>query len=94
MIQSFACGETEKVFKQEGAKAKVIPGPLQERVLEVLQMLNAADQLTDLYFPPSNGLKKIVNTRDTYELRVDRRFRVCFRWQEGKADDVKFGDHL
>ena len=82
------------MFQQEPAKPKVIPRELQERVLEVLQMLNAAEKLTDLFFPPSNGLKKIVNTENTYELRVDRRYRVYFEWDGESAHDVRFGDHL
>jgi plasmid maintenance system killer protein len=94
MIQSFGCKETEKVFRQEPAKPKVIPRELQERLLEVLQMLNAAEKLTDLYFPPSNGLKKIVNTQSSYELRVDRRYRVYFEWDGENAQNVRFGDHL
>jgi plasmid maintenance system killer protein len=94
MIQSFGCKETEKVFRQEPAKPKVIPRELQERLLEVLQMLNAAEKLTDLYFPPSNGLKKIVNTERAYELRVDRRYRIYFEWDGENVQSVRFGDHL
>ena len=94
MIQSFGCKETARVFRQEPARPRVIPTDLQGRLLEVLQMLNAADKLTDLYFPPSNGLKKVVNTTSTYELRVDRRYRVYFEWDGEQALNVRFGDHL
>lgn len=94
MIKGFGCKETAKVFRQESAKPNIIRRDLQERLLEILQILDAADQLTDLYFPPSNGLKKIVNTENTYELRVDRRFRVYFEWRDDHAHNVRFGDHL
>ncbi|MFA5257493.1 MAG: type II toxin-antitoxin system RelE/ParE family toxin [Opitutales bacterium] len=94
MIHGFGCKETERVFRQEFAKPKVIPLDLQERLLEVLQVLDAAERLTDLYFPPSNGLKKVVNTSFTYELRVDRRYRVYFEWDGDHALNVRFGDHL
>lgn len=94
MIESFACVETEKVFHQVKAKAKAVPVELQPRLLAVLQMLHAAEALTDLYFPPSNGLKKVVNTASTYELRVDRRYRLYFNWDGHHAQEVRFGDHL
>jgi len=82
------------VFRQEPAKPKVIPRELQERQLEVLQILNAAEKLTDLSFPPSNELKKIVKTERAYELRVDRRYRVYFEWDGENAQSARFGDHL
>lgn len=94
MIQGFGCKETAKVYQQVRAKHKVIPLEFQARLLELLQILNAAQSLTDLYFPPSNGLKKVVNTDSTYELRVDRRYRVYFEWDGEDANNVRFGDHL
>jgi len=94
MIESFACKETAKVFNQERAKAKVIPKELQERLLELLQTLDAASDLTDLYFPPSNKLKKVQGTKDQYELRVNVKYRLYFTWIDGHAYDTQFGEHL
>lgn len=94
MIIDFACKETAKIFRQEPAKPKVIPLQLQQKTLEILQILDAATTLSDLYFPPSNGFKKIVNTPATYELRVDKRYRIYFDWDGQNATRVHFADHL
>ena len=94
MIKNFACDETAKIFNQETAKPKVIPRQLQERLLELLQILEAASQLTDLYFPPSNKLKKIQGSKNKYELRVNVKYRIYFDWKNGHAHNVKFGEHL
>jgi len=94
MIKNFACKETERVFRQEQVKAKIIPGELQRRLLELLQIVDAATLLTDLYFPPSNKLKKVQGVRNQYELRVNMKYRLYFKWENGHACDVKFGDHL
>lgn len=94
MIKSFACKETAKVFSQERAKAKIIPSDLQERLLELLQTLDAASDLTDLYFPPSNKLKKVQGTKHKYELRVNVKYRLYFSWKDGHAQGAQFGEHL
>lgn len=94
IIENFACKETAKVFSQEPAKAKVIPIDLQERLLELLQTLDAASDLTDLYFPPSNKLKKVQGTKNKYELRVNVKYRLYFIWEDGHAQGTQFGEHL
>ena len=94
MIKNFACKETAKVFNQERAKAKVIPTELQERLLELLQILDAASELTDLYFPPSNKFKKVQGTKHRYELRINVKYRLYFNWKDGHAHDTEFEGHL
>lgn len=92
MIKSFSCKETEKLFNHQ--KTRRIPAKLQTAVLERLQVLDAAIVLTDLYFPPSNGLKKVKGRESQYELRVNNRYRIYFQWLEDNAHKVQFGDHL
>ena len=92
MIQSFGSRETAAIY--DGHEVRGIPRSLQERARIKLHLLDKADDLTDLYEPPSNRLKKIQGHADWYEVRVNQRYRIYFRWEERDAHEVIFDDHL
>lgn len=49
--------------------------------VKALTKLQAADRLYDLRNPPSNRFEELHGDREgEYSIRVDRRWRVVFRW--------------
>jgi proteic killer suppression protein len=57
-------------------------------------MLDAATTLGDLRVPPANRLEKLKGDRaGQHSIRINRQWRICFRWRAGDAHDVKIVDY-
>ena len=57
-------------------------------------MLNAAVRLDDLRIPPANRLEALAGDRKgQHSIRVNDQWRLCFRWQSGRASDVAIVDY-
>ena len=92
MIKSFKDKETEKVWKREHSKK--LPGQIQERSLMKLQQLHAAEDLKDLLIPVSNQLEALKGDRKgQHSIRVNKQWRICFKWDAGDASDVEIADY-
>jgi proteic killer suppression protein len=92
MIRSFRDRETEKVFRREGT-GKLAPD-VQRVAQRKLAMLDAAESLEDLRVPPGNRLEKLKGNREgQHSVRINARWRVCFRWKDGDAHDVEIVDY-
>jgi len=60
----------------------------------MLEILNAAQRLNELRSPPGNQLKKLSGDRNgQHSIRINKQWRICFRWQEGDAYDVEIVDY-
>ena len=59
-----------------------------------LLILDAAEELADLRIPPGNRLQKLAGDRaGQFSIRINRQWRICFRWQNGNAYDVEIADY-
>lgn len=59
-----------------------------------LQQLNAAGNLEDLSIPVSNLLQPLWgDLKGLHSIRINRQWRICFRWLEGHAWDVEIADY-
>ena len=57
-------------------------------------MLDAAESLGDLRVPPGNRLERLHGDRARqHSIRINRQWRVCFRWRSGDAHDVEIVDY-
>jgi len=55
-----------------------------------LQQLNAAGDLKDLSIPSANQLEALKgDRRGEYSIRINKQWRICFRWRDGHASDVE-----
>lgn len=62
--------------------------------LRKLALLDAAESLDDLRVPPGSRLEKLRGDRKgQYSIRINNQWRVCFRWEDGDADDVEITDY-
>jgi len=92
VIKSFRDKQTERVWKREYTKR--LPRDIQERSLMKLQQLNAAGDLKDLSIPTSNQLEALKgNRKGEYSIRINKQWRICFRWRDGHASDVEIADY-
>ena len=59
-----------------------------------LQQLNAAGNPRDLSIPTSNQLESLKGDRKgEYSIRINKQWRICFRWRDGHAFDVEIADY-
>lgn len=92
MIESFADPETEKVFK--GIVSRKLPLTIQKTARRKLVYLDDADDLRDLRAPPGNRLEALHGDRaGQHSIRINDRWRICLKWEKGKARDVEIVDY-
>jgi proteic killer suppression protein len=92
MIESFASAETEKIYK--GLVSRRLPLDIQKTARRKLLYLEDAEDLQDLFAPPGNRLEELHGDRaGQYSIRINDRWRICFKWVDGKARDVEIVDY-
>lgn len=92
MIQSFSDTCTEKIF--EGKSPKGFPQDIIRRAIIKLDQLHSAASLDDLRIPPSNHLEALKRDRiGQHSIRINKQWRLCFRWENGNAYEVTITDY-
>jgi proteic killer suppression protein len=91
MIRSFTCSDTEAL--SNGIRVKRF-----EKIAAIarrkLRQLEIAGNLEDLRVPPGNRLEALKGNRTgQYSIRINRQWRVCFRWTDAGAEDVEITDY-
>jgi toxin HigB-1 len=92
----FADRGTEDIFDgvdSERAR-RTLPRLLHAKAQNKLSILAFADTVDDLRAPPSNHLEKLRGDRSgQYSIRINERYRICFQWMAGQAEDVEIVDY-
>jgi len=92
MILSFGSKETEKIWN--GIRIKKLPNEIQNIGRRKLRMLNNSQDIKDLRIPPSNRLEKLTgNLNSFYSIRINKKWRIIFTWNNGNASNVKIIDY-
>lgn len=92
MIQSFADGETELIWR--GQRSRKLPGDIQAIALRKLRLLHASRTIGDLRLPPGNWLETLKGTQaGQWSIRINDQWRICFVWDEGGPRDVEIVDY-
>ena len=92
MIKGFASRETERVWR--GERSRRFPPDIQKVARRKLRYLDAAGRLNDLRVPPANRLEALTGNRvRQHSIRINRQWRVCFRWEDDHAYDVEIVDY-
>ena len=92
MIRSFACAETERLFGDETSRR--LPAQIQRGARRKLLLLHQARRLDDLRVPPGNRLEALKGDRKgQHSIRINDRWRICFRWSDGHAHDIEIVDY-
>jgi len=92
MIKSFGDKDTEKFFK--GGHVRRIGPELQANAMRKLDFVNLAANIDQLRIPPNNKLEKLKgDLAGFWSIRINKQFRVIFRWEEANAYDVQIVDY-
>jgi len=92
VLQSFSDKDTERVWQRQRSK-RLDPTP-RRAALRKLLILDAADQIGDLRIPPGNRLEKLKGDRaNTYSIRINDQWRICFRWTNAGPEDIEIVDY-
>jgi toxin HigB-1 len=92
VIRSFRDAETERVWNRQFSRR--LPQAIQRVAKRKLDMIEAAERLEDLRVPPANRLESLSGNRaGQHSIRINDQWRICFRWDEGAADDVEIVDY-
>jgi proteic killer suppression protein len=92
MIISFGSKETEMIWK--GVRVKKMALEIQHLGRRKLRMLNNSQDIIDLRIPPSNRLEKRTgNLKDFHSIRINKQWRIIFKWNSGNASEVEIGDY-
>ena len=92
MIRTFRGKDTARLFRREPVRRWGLD--VQDVGLRKLRMLDAAVTLDDLRQLSGNRLEKLTRDRaGQWSIRVNDRWRVCFRWDGADAYDVELVDY-
>ncbi|AFL80727.1 plasmid maintenance system killer protein [Aequorivita sublithincola DSM 14238] len=92
MILSFGSKETKQIWN--GNRVKKIPIEIQNTGRRKLRMLNNSQNINDLRIPPSNRLEKLIGKlNDFYSIRINKKWRIVFIWENGNASQVEIIDY-
>ncbi len=91
MITSFKCRDTEKLSKGTRVRRFI---NFERIALRKIRQLQAANTLSDLKVPPGNMLEALSHDRKgQHSIRINKQFRICFRWTKAGAEDVEIVDY-
>jgi len=99
VIRTFADAATEDLFngldsRRARRARRACPATLWPAVTRKLTQLNRVRELRELAIPPGNRLEALRGTRrGQHSIRINDQFRICFRWEDGYADDVEVTDY-
>jgi toxin HigB-1 len=92
VLRSFGDKDTEAIWHRQ--RSTKLDGPTQHVAWRKLAMLDAAESLWDLRIPPGNRLEKLSGGRSgQHSIRINRQWRICFRWTDAGPEDVEIVDY-
>ena len=91
MICSFACADTEALFRSRSvSRFRNIERVARRKLLQI----HAATELASLRVPPGNQLEALkADRRGQHSIRVNDQFRVCFIWSDSGPVAVEIVDY-
>ncbi len=96
MIRSFRNKATEDIhygLLSKGAR-QLLPIALHQRAQIKLARIGAATNVRDLQELRGNKCEMLKGDREgQYSIRINRQYRICFRWEEKDALDVEIVDY-
>lgn len=92
MIRSFADKLTKQVWDRDHVP-KLHPD-VQRIAHRKLRQLDVVDTLAELRVPPGNRLEPLYGDRaGQYSIRINQKWRICFRWTDAGPEGVEIVDY-
>jgi toxin HigB-1 len=95
VIQSFADVTTADLFRERNTRAaRRVPVDIWRVVQRKLKAIDVAARVEDLRIPAGNRLEVLKGDQaGRYSVRVNDRYRVTFKWEQGHAYEVRVEDY-
>ena len=96
MIVSFRDKATEDIFNGTASKIarKTCPQTIWRITVRKLDQLDSVKSLEELKVPPGNRLELLSgNRKGFYSIRINKQFRICFKWSKSGPDEVEITDY-
>ena len=95
MIISFGDKATEDLYHgRSTSRVHKLPRDVLNAALIKMDILEAAAKPIDLKSPPGNQLETLKGDyKDFYSIRVNKQWRLIFKWQGRDAYEVKLVDY-
>ena len=95
MILSIKDKTTQDIFDGTDSRySRKLPVNLHGKAGRLLDMLNAANTLSDLQALPGNKLEQLNgNLKDFHSIRINNQWRIIFKWHDSDAADVQIIDY-
>ena len=91
-MKKFKDSLTQQIF--EGVAVKKISFSISRKAVIKLTMVEAATEISELATPPSNHLEKLKGNRmGQWSIRVNNKYRICFKWYNNRAFEIEFTDY-
>ena len=91
MIQSFSDEDTKELFELETNRRFA---SISRAALRILIQMNQARELWDLGVPPENRLDALNGRLSSFHsIRVNKRWRIVFRWTDAGPVQVAIMDY-
>ncbi len=83
-----------EAFYEEDKRHRLIPKPIENALFRKLEILDAAKAESDLRVPPGNRFEHLEgNLKDWCSIRVNKQYRLIFKWVDGVAEDTYLDPH-
>jgi proteic killer suppression protein len=91
MIRSFACADTEALFRSRAvSRIRNIERVARRKLLQI----HAATELASLRIPPCNQLEALkAGRKGQYSIRINDQWRICVVWKTDGAHRVEIVDY-
>ena len=96
MIATFKDQASEDIFDGANTKSarKACPKELWRVASRKMDQLDSMSFLNELKIPPSNHFESLSgNRKGQYSIRINKQYRICFKWSESGPFDVEVTDY-
>ncbi len=84
-----------EAFYEDDQSYRKIPHTIESALFRKLEILDAATQESDLRIPPGNRFEHLEgNMIGWCSIRVNKQYRLIFRWIDGVAQDTYLDPHV
>ncbi len=95
MIRNFYSETAQDIFDGvDSRQSRRVPSELHAKISRLFDRLNAIESVEELRIPRSNRLEKLQgDLQGFWSIRINRQWRIVFRWYNGIASDVDVLDY-
>ena len=95
MIRNFKSKIAQDIFDGvESRSTRKIPIDLHKKIRRLFDQINAVTKVETLRIPPANCLEKLKGGLKNYwSIRVNKQWRIIFKWENNEAFNVDIVDY-